>query len=84
MMGTRTRWKGNGIRSPSMKRFLRKSWVSDTCGKPHKVSGTGSHDPWLRTEDGPPILSMTIAKKILKTKDDEAERPGHLWDLLTG
>ena len=31
--GAKTDWKGRGMRSPSEKRFLRKSWVSGTCGK---------------------------------------------------
>ena len=30
MMGARTDWNGRGIRSPSEKRFLRKSCVSGT------------------------------------------------------
>jgi hypothetical protein len=28
--GAKMDWKGRGMRSPSEKRFLRKSWVSDT------------------------------------------------------
>ncbi len=60
--GARTDWKGRGMRSPSEKRFLRKSWVSGTCGRGLREVETSQAS--VRTVDGPPMFSMTIASAL--------------------
>lgn len=49
------------------------------------MSRTDGRDYWLRTEDGPPIFSMTTAGNASETlQKDEVVWPGHLWDYKSG
>jgi hypothetical protein len=61
--GAKMDWKGRGIRSPSEKRFLRKSWVSETwmIGETTDCGMRVHLDAENHTVDGPPMLSITIA-----------------------
>jgi hypothetical protein len=54
-------WKGRGMRSPSEKRFFRKSWVSETWMMGETTLEWKCHlDAENHTVDGPPMLSITI------------------------
>ena len=63
IMGASTDWNGSGMRSPSEKRFFRKSCVSGTYN--NSLSCKLGVIVRARTVDGPPMLSMTMATRHL-------------------